>query len=97
MAKGNVIWSEDANKDIDEIFYGMTLHSDAYAQNWADELYRHLDLLTAFPEMGRIVPEKEVRFLREIIVWKYRILYTFLNSQITIIRVVHSSRPLGKI
>ena len=49
------------------------------------------------PEMGRIVPEKEIRFLREVIIWKYRILYTYLNQEITVIRITHSSRPLGKI
>ncbi len=97
MEKKQIVWSREANRDIDEIFYAMTIYSDEYAQNWADELYKRLQLLEQFPEMGRIVPEKEINFLREIIVGKYRIIYLVFDNQIRIVRVQHSSIPLGKI
>lgn len=62
MEKRKVIWSREATKDIDEIFYEMSLYSDVYARSWADELYKGLELLEKFPEMGRIVPEKKFIF-----------------------------------
>lgn len=58
MEKRKVIWSREATKDIDE----MSLYSDVYARSWADELYKGLELLEKFPEMGRIVPEKKFIF-----------------------------------
>ncbi|MEZ4902036.1 MAG: type II toxin-antitoxin system RelE/ParE family toxin [Spirosomataceae bacterium] len=97
MENRKIVWSIEANKDIDEIFYEMTLYSDVYARNWADNLYKNLELLEKFPEMGRIVPEKEIHFLREIIVAKYRIIYLITEEQLKIVRVQHSSIPLGKI
>ncbi|GAB4041836.1 type II toxin-antitoxin system RelE/ParE family toxin [Spirosoma jeollabukense] len=58
---------------------------------------KKLGLLESFPEMGRKVPEKEVSYLREILVGNYRLLYIFLNNTITIIGVRHQAGHLGKI
>ncbi len=92
-----IIWSEHAREDLDAIFLSLLDFSESYAKEWITKVFSNLELLETFPEMGRMVPEKEVRFLREIIVWKYRVLYTYLNQEITVIRIVHSSRPLSKI
>ncbi|WP_336912476.1 type II toxin-antitoxin system RelE/ParE family toxin [Runella sp.] len=92
-----IIWSDHARHDLDTIFLSLLDFSESYAQEWIKKVFSNLELLETFPEMGRMVPEKEVRFLREVIVWKYRVLYTYLNQEITVIRIVHSSRPLGKI
>jgi toxin ParE1/3/4 len=92
-----IIWSDRARQDLDTIFLSLLDFSEPYAQEWVKKVFSNLELLETFPEMGRIVPEKEIRFLREVIIWKYRILYTYLNQEITVIRITHSSRPLGKI
>ncbi len=63
-----IIWSEPARNDIDEIFFGLHNFSENYAQNWIEKLFLEVDRLEIFPEIGRVVPEKEVSFLREIIV-----------------------------
>ena len=92
-----IIWSDKARDDLDGIFLYLSDFSEDYAMQWSNKVFEDIESLEIFPEMGRIVPEKEVTFLREILVWKYRILYTFLNHDITIVRILHSSMSIRKI
>jgi plasmid stabilization system protein ParE len=92
-----VIWSDPARDDLDAIFLGLYSFSENYANSWIEKLFLDVDRLETFPEMGRIVPEKEVSFLREIIVWKYRVFYIYFDNEVRIVRLQHSSKPLGKI
>ncbi|MBO0930178.1 type II toxin-antitoxin system RelE/ParE family toxin [Fibrella sp. HMF5036] len=53
--------------------------------------------MLAFPEMGRIVPEFNVSFIREVVAGQYRLVYTFQNDTVTIVTVRSMLQPLGKI
>ncbi|WP_083882478.1 type II toxin-antitoxin system RelE/ParE family toxin [Fibrisoma limi] len=64
---------------------------------WSDELVRKLKLLESFPEMGRIVPEKQLSHFRELLVGNYRLLYIYLHNTITVVGVRHQASPLGRI
>ncbi len=64
---------------------------------WADEVERKLDRLIRFPEMGRIVPEFNSSFIREICAGQYRIVYTFQNKVITVVSIRSMLQPLGKL
>lgn len=92
-----IIWRDEAKEDLRDVIHYLSGFPTAYVENWSDELTRKLNLLETFPEMGRIVPEKEVSHLREILVGNYRLLYIYLNNLITIIAVRHQASQLGKI
>ena len=92
-----IIWAERAKEDFRDIVYYLMRDSDIVAENWVSKVEHSLDLLKSFPEMGKINPEKEITFIREIFINKYRIIYSFLNHQITILAIRHTSRPIGKI
>ena len=78
--------------------YGYLYDGSAtYATSWVDEVERKLDNLLTFPEMGRIVPEFSVSFIREVFAGQYRIVYTFQNNIITVVGVRSMQQPLGKI
>lgn len=47
--------------------------------------------------MGRIVPEKNVSFFREILVGKYSVLYIYLHNKVTVVAIRHSAGDLGRI
>jgi plasmid stabilization system protein ParE len=50
------------------------------------------------PEIGRIVPEKNDRKIRELIEGNYRIIYQFESlDKVEILLVHHSSRPLSTV
>jgi toxin ParE1/3/4 len=84
-----VIWSLEAEEDFDSIINFIERQSPYYAEIWGDLLVEKIELLKKFPQMGRIVPEKEIRFIREIQVDDYRMIYSFLNGIITILAIKH--------
>ncbi|MCU0353420.1 MAG: type II toxin-antitoxin system RelE/ParE family toxin [Cytophagales bacterium] len=92
-----IIWSEAANADLEEIYFFLEDASPLYAQNWLNEVLDKVDLLESFPEMGRMIFEKEISFIREILVGHYRVVYSYLNGQITILKIKHTASPLGRI
>lgn len=97
MEEITVVWAEKAKESARDIYSYLFEGSAVYAAAWADEVEHKLDLLIKFPEMGRIVPEFNVSFIREIFAGQYRIVYTFQHKMITVISVRSMLQPLGKL
>ncbi len=92
-----IIWSDRARADLEEIYLSLDGISSVYAQNWIEEVFQKTDSLQRFPEMGKMLPEREISFLRELFAGNYRIVYSFLNDEITILKIKHTSALLGRI
>ncbi len=92
-----IIWSDPAKEDFRDVVFYLMRDSDVLAENWVKELDHSLLLLSKFPEMGKMNLEKEVYFLREIFVGKYRVVYSYLNDVITVLMIRHKSKPIGKL
>ena len=92
-----VVWSREAEDDFDAICRYMERQSFQFANQWGDRLLDKIDLLKQFPEMGRIVPEKEVRFIREVFVGDYRLIYSYQNGIINLLTIKHQASQLGKL
>lgn len=66
----------------------------------AQRLYAEMDRLTKLlrtpPKLGRMVPEFDNPFLRELLVIPYRVIYRIVPPQrsIEVLAVVHSARRL---
>jgi toxin ParE1/3/4 len=97
MEEIKLVWEDKAKENARTIYGYLFEGSATYAASWADEIERKLDNLLVFPEMGRMVPELNVSFIREIFAGQYRIVYTFQNNTITIVTVRSMQQPLGKI
>ncbi|MGM9511812.1 MULTISPECIES: type II toxin-antitoxin system RelE/ParE family toxin [Larkinella] len=92
-----IIWRDEAKEDFRDALQYLSRSSLRYTEQWVDELNRKLTLLATFPEMGRIVPEKNTSFFREILVGKYRVLYIYLQKTITIVAIRHSASDVDRI
>lgn len=92
-----VIWSPQARDDLDRIYLDLLSKNEPYAIDWLERLFKKLELLEKFPEIGNIIPEKEVSFIREIFVGNYKIAYAYFNKQISILKIVYKGSPYGKI
>ncbi len=92
-----IVWTERSKEDFKDIVHFLMKDSDILAENWVYKLEHDLELLKKFPEMGKMNLEKEVSFIREIFVGKYRVVYSYLENKITILLIRHINRPLGKI
>ncbi|GAB2603889.1 type II toxin-antitoxin system RelE/ParE family toxin [Spirosoma areae] len=67
------------------------------AEDWSDELDKKVDLLMVFPEMGRMVPDLDISFIREVFVRKYRLVYQYQDETLRILAIRPMSQPLGKL
>ena len=84
-----IIWSAKSRDDLDEIYLSFSEYSEKYANQWVERLFNKIELLEKFPEIGVIIPEKEISFIREIFIGNYKLAYSFLNGRITILRIVY--------
>ena len=94
MAK--VTWTFQALEQLDEVgeFHAKT--SPKYARYLIDAILRKTETLENFPRMGRVVPETNMESIRELIVNKYRIIYSLPNMDEVFVLTVHpSSIPLA--
>ena len=70
--------------------------SPFYARRFIERVFDHVDKLSDFAEMGRLVPEaKERQDIRELIFQGYRIIYLITDKEVDIISVIHGSNDLS--
>jgi len=64
-------------------------------RQFASEILHKIERLSAFPDSGRVVPEFEMEFVREIIFPPFRIVYQRDLNKIWIVRIWRSERALN--
>jgi toxin ParE1/3/4 len=69
--------------------------SDA-SEQWVDSIFKSVENLMEFPEMGRIVPEIQRKEIREILTGNYRIIYRIDKDLISVLTVRHGKQLLSK-
>jgi toxin ParE1/3/4 len=91
-----LIWSERAILDMENIYDYIANDSPTYAQLNAKSIVRSVERLQMFPESGRHLPEFPHLPHREVIAGNYRVVYRYesKNNEVKIITVVHGSRLL---
>ncbi len=94
MRKYNVIWSESAARDLEDIARYIARDSPGNARRVVKRLRDHAAKLWSLPDRGRIVPELlelGLRGWRELIVRPYRIVYR-ISGEIVLVEVVFDGR-----
>lgn len=74
-----VRWTERAVSDLEDIGSFIAKDSPAFATVIVRKLYLAVDQLRAFPDSGRVVPERGDPNLRELVRPPYRIVYAALT------------------
>ena len=87
-------WSEEALEDIDSIAAYIEKDSPVYAKAVVSKLFEKVEILTNFPELGRVVPEINNENIRELFIYSYRLVYKTTSDAIMIIAVIHGKRLL---
>jgi len=90
-------WSPEALRDLESIRAYIAEDSARYADLVVRRIVTTVERLTAFPESGRIVPERNEPAIREVIADPYRVVYRFKTGAVEIITVFRASRsfPMG--
>jgi len=92
MAQVN--WTKRSIKDLKAINDYISLDSTFYATRFISKLIKRVDILIQFPECGRMVPEKNVPEIRELIEGNFRIFYRLRNGNVTILRIHNAARKI---
>jgi toxin ParE1/3/4 len=86
-----VLWTGAARDSLDEILAFIALDSPAVASKVAEVVLGAADSLSLFAERGRVVPETETGTIREIFVYRYRLMYQVSIGEVRILAVVHGA------
>jgi toxin ParE1/3/4 len=89
-------FAESALCDLEEIlaWYAEQQVSDV-GKRMVREIFAKVEQLADFPESGRIVPEFEMKTVRELLHPPFRVVYRIDGAKIWIIRVWRSERLLA--
>ena len=100
MKDFEVIWTNNAQYDLESIIEYIKIDSVNTAKKIFFEIKKECDSLYYFPERKRVVPElQQIGILkyREIIHKRWRILFKIDDKKVYILLVVDSSRNLEDI
>lgn len=90
-------WTEQARKDLFDIFEYISIDSKKYAQRQIIRIKARTRILKRNPEIGKPLSELPDSAYRELIEGNYRIIYKVLNSaRVDILTIHHSARDLGQ-
>ncbi|MGL4599185.1 MAG: type II toxin-antitoxin system RelE/ParE family toxin [Bacteroidia bacterium] len=89
-----IIWSNRSQNDLFAIYEFIAKDSPFYATRWINYLIESVEVLEEFPLSGRIVPEKNTKTIRELIIGNYRIFYKVTTKRIYILRIHHGSSKI---
>jgi addiction module RelE/StbE family toxin len=87
-----LLWSPQALRDLESIRDYIAADSPQYAALVVERIVVGVERLRDFPESGRIVPERNDREIREVIVRPYRIVYRLRPGVVEIATVFRASR-----
>ncbi len=88
--------AESAIRDLEAVRDWYVTHSEPdVGDRLVREILAGVDQLIEFPESGRIVPEFDQPWLRELIRPPFRIVYRLDGDRIRIVRVWRSERPMA--
>jgi toxin ParE1/3/4 len=91
-----IIWTEPALLDLNEIAEYIALDKPDAASNLVQKVFSKTERLEEFPESGRKPPELKKSRYKEIIVDPCRIFYRMDKDKVYILYVMRSERKLRK-
>ncbi len=89
-----IVWSVEALHRLEEIEDYISRNNPSAAIEFVDKLIQKGESIIKNPLRGRIVPEFNSPFIREIIFKNYRIVYHYSKSSIEILTVFEAHRLL---
>ena len=89
-----IVWTGPAITDLENLKLYISQDCSQYASIFISKIINVAESLITFPEIGRIVPERNNKLIREVVFQHYRIIYKVEKEIIYILTVCHGSRDL---
>ena len=89
-----IVWTLRAREDLRDIATFISKDNPPAAIKLGELIFARVDTLEQFPELGRVVPERNQPNLRELVVKNYRVVYRFRSQAklVEVLRVWHGAR-----
>jgi plasmid stabilization system protein ParE len=95
MAKAAIGFAESALVDLEELrAWYAEQGAPEVGERLVAEIFERVAALADHPDMGRVVPEFDQPFLRELIHSPFRIVYRRESARVRVVRVWRSERLL---
>ena len=91
-----VVWTKRARDGLDEAVAFIARGSSDSAVELLERALSAAESLQRFTERGRIVPELDDPFVRELFVYRYRLVYEVSESRATVLGFLHGARDLNR-
>ena len=92
-----IVWSKNALNDLKAINDFISLGSKKFAKITINKIINKSSILSKFPNSGRVIPEKNNKIFRELVIGNYRLMYEVKDIAINILAVHHSARKFVNI
>lgn len=89
-----VKWTDHASAQLRHIHDYIADDSPLYAKRVSEAMVRKTVRLDELPYHGRKVPELNVEYIRELVLYSYRIIYEIKTNHVEILAVIHKRRNL---
>ncbi len=90
-----ITFAASALADLEEVLrYFREQEAPAAGERRVAKVMEEIELLAGQPDMGRVVPEFELSYLRELIRPPFRIVYRREEGRVRIVRIWRSERLL---
>lgn len=86
-----VVWTPSVRSSLDEILAFIAEDSTESAAKVVDVVLGAADSLSLFAERGRVVPEVGDKSIREIFVYRYRLMYAVVRDEVRILAILHGA------
>ena len=90
-----VIWAESARDALDEVITYIAQDSRQAAGHVLEAAIEPAASLATLSERGRVVPEMNDPAIREILVFRYRLMYRVENGRVVVVAFVHGARDFA--
>jgi toxin ParE1/3/4 len=95
--KYQVNLAQQAQNDLEQIFYYIAADSINNAENFVVQLEKKVYSLEIFPDRHPLIPENEFfgTDYRHLIYKKYRIVYRIVEKSVFVLRIFHGAKLLN--
>ena len=99
MKRFSIIWDPIAIAELKDIYEYIRRDSPPSAIIVRDELIRTVRGLQTMPRKFQVYEyaNPSLGEYRTVVRWSYRIVYEILDSEVHVVRIIHTSREPGKI
>jgi toxin ParE1/3/4 len=92
----SVVWTQLARDGLDEVIAYIAEDSPEAAEKVLEVVLGVAESLSVFSDRGHVVPELADRSIREVFVYRYRMIYEVLPSEVRILALIHGARDFDR-